>query len=254
MKRLSFLLYGSAAYVALLASLLWAIGFIEGVGVPALDAQPPRFTPLSKAVAIDLLLIGAFGVSHSVMARRGFKRGWTSIVPPQIERSTYVVVASLLLAAICRGWQPIEGVIWRLEGTPLRAVQALSLLGWGIVLVSSFLVDHLELYGLRQSWYAFRGGKPPAPTLKTGSLYRFVRHPLYFGFLLAVWAAERMTWSHLLFGAATTAYILVGARLEERDLVATFGEAYRDYQRRVPRLVPFRLGRGGSGTPYPSTS
>ncbi len=244
MQPLLFLVYGVAAYAAFLLSFVWAIGFVEGIGVPGLDAQPRAFPPLGRALALDLLLLGAFGISHSAMARPAFKRWLTAIVPPPIERSTFVLVASVLLMAVCRGWQPLDGVLWQLEGTPRALMLAVSALGWGTVLVSTFLIDHFELFGLRQSWHAFRGTPPPPQTFGTPGLYAHARHPIYLGFVVAFWAAERMTWSHLLFAAVTTAYIAVAARLEERDLVTRFGDPYRDYQRRVPMLVP-GLGRKG---------
>jgi protein-S-isoprenylcysteine O-methyltransferase Ste14 len=244
MRKTFFLIYGVVAYLAFLASFLWAVGFVEGIAVPGVDAQPPDVPPIGRALAIDLALLGAFGISHSVMARRGFKREWTKILPPEMERSTFVLVASLLLFAICRGWQPLPGVIWQLEGALLWAVRGLSFLGWGLVLVSTFLIDHFDLFGLKQAWYAFRGRPVPAPVFREPWLYRHVRHPIYLGFLIAFWSAERMTWSRLLFGGVTTAYIAVAARLEERDLVALFGETYRAYRRRVPAVLPLKTGSG----------
>ena len=244
-KRIAFFAYGLVCYVLFLATFLYAIGFVGGVLVPkALDSAPAQaFWP---ALAVDVLLLGVFAVQHSVMARQWFKRRWTRLVPAAIERSTYVLFASAALALLMWQWRPLGGEVWTVEAAPARAaLWAVFALGWALVLYATFLIQHFELFGLRQVWVALTG-RPAAPAkFGTPGAYRLVRHPLYLGFLLAFWATPRMTGTHLLFALATTAYILLAIQFEERDLVREHGEAYNAYRRRVPMLLPLGRRTGG---------
>ena len=239
---LSFL-YGVAAYVAGLAALVYLVGFCADLIVPrSVDVGPSA--PIVHAVVVDLLLVAAFGLQHSVMARRGFKRRWTRIVPPAIERSTYLLGTCAVLALLFRFWLPIPTpIVWKLEhGAAPALVWALFCFGWLLALVSTFLIDHFELFGLRQATARLLQRAVPEGRFRTPFLYRHVRHPLYAGLLLAFWSAPVMTTGRLLFAAACTAYILVGVAFEERDLLRQFGERYRAYRDEVGMLVP-RLRR-----------
>jgi protein-S-isoprenylcysteine O-methyltransferase Ste14 len=234
-------LFGVLAYGLFFAVFLYAIGFIGGFGTPTtLDGTPQR--PIIEALAVDLGLLGLFAVQHSVMARPAFKRWWTRIVPEAAERSVYVLLSSLALVALFAFWEPIGGVIWSTEGLARAAVIAVYLLGWALLLYSTFLIDHFDLFGLRQVWNRLRGNRYEAPKFYTPSLYRIIRHPLYVGWLTIFWAAPVMTVAHLVFALATTAYILIAIQLEERDLVAAFGDTYVEYRRATPMLIP-RLWR-----------
>ena len=241
MAALFSLVYGMAAYVFFLCTFAYAIGFVGGVFVPkGIDSGGP--VPLIEAVAVDLLVLGIFAVQHSVMARRGFKRWWTRIVPPAIERSTYVLAATLALALLLWQWRPIaEPVLWRIENpAAVNAIWAIFWLGWGVLLLATFLINHFELFGLRQVFSRLVGREIPEAEFRTPFLYRYVRHPIYLGFVLAFWAAPVMTAGHLLFAIGGTGYILVGIWFEERDLVAQFGERYRAYRQQVGMLLPWR--------------
>lgn len=243
MSRMLALLYGVACYALFLATFLYAIAFVAGAGaiVPKhIDNGPAGSAGL--AIAIDLLLLGAFALQHSGMARPAFKRWWTRIVPAPIERSTYVLLSSLALVALFWFWRPLPAVVWSVESpTAALALQVFSGVGWLLVLIGTFLIDHFELFGLRQVWLHHRQRTAPEGPFVVRALYRIVRHPIMLGFLIAFWATPVMTVGHLLFAVVTTAYILVAVKyLEERDLVAHFGETYRDYQRRVPMLLPLR--------------
>lgn len=237
MKRTLFVFYALVCYVVFFGTFLYAIGFVGNYGVPrSVDGGPQA--PLGTALLIDAALLLVFAVQHSGMARAGFKRWWTTIVPAAIERSTYVLMASLALLLVFWQWRPIGGVLWDVQGVGRSALIALSLTGWSIVLVTTFLTGHLELFGLRQVWaYATRRPAPP-PRLTDRAFYAVVRHPLYLGFVIAFWATPRMTTGHLVFAVATAAYMLVAIQLEERDLTRVFGDAYRAYRRRVPMLAP----------------
>lgn len=239
MKLVLEMTYGIAAYVFFLATTLYAILFVGDLGgVRAIDGPSVR-GPWASAV-IDAALLGLFAVQHSVMARAWFKRRWTRIVPAVVERSTFVVAASALLALTFWQWNPIGGVVWSAQDPIARALLwTFYFLGWAMVIGSTFLLDHFELFGLRQVYDAMRGRPGAEPVLRTPSLYKVVRHPLYLGFVIAFWATPFMTVGHLLFSAASTAYIVAGMFFEERDLVAQFGASYRVYQRRVPALIPW---------------
>lgn len=247
LKRIGFFTYGVLCYAIFFGTFLYAIGFIGGFLVPTtLDGAPTD--PLPKALAIDLGLLGLFAVQHSIMARRWFKERWTRLVPPALERSTYVLFSSLALIVLFWQWRPLGGVIWSVTDPIGRAVlYSLFAFGFGLVLVATFLINHFDLFGLRQVWFVLRG-KPYQP-LKFGTPgpYRLVRHPLYVGWFFAFWATPVMTSAHLLFAVMTTAYILIAIQFEERDLVHEFGETYEDYRRRVPMLIPF-TGDAGHAT------
>jgi protein-S-isoprenylcysteine O-methyltransferase Ste14 len=240
MARLLAFLYGLAAYVLFFVVGVYAIGFVSGLPVPkTIDtgmATAPR-----QAFLIDLALLSIFALQHSVMARQGFKRWWTQFVPKPVERSTYVLLSALALVLLFWQWRPIPLVVWSIDNPQLAlVVSGLSLLGWLIALTSSFLINHFELFGLHQVAANLAGHSMPTPPFSTPLYYKFVRHPLYLGFVIAFWAAPTMTLGHLLFAAVTTAYILVGIRLEEHDLIDIFGDEYRRYRARVSMLVPWR--------------
>ena len=236
---LSFL-YGLAAYAAGLLALLYFIGFSGDLLVPkSVDTGAPVGT--GTAVVTDLLLLAMFGAQHSVMARRSFKRWWTRIVPPAVERSTYVVATAVVLALLFWFWAPIRTpVVWHVESRAgVALLWGLFGLGWLLVLVSTFLINHFELFGLQQVFARLRGTSMPEPQFRTPLLYRHVRHPLYTGLLLSLWSVPVMTAGHLLFALGLSAYILIGIAFEERDLIAQFGERYRRYRAEVGMLLPW---------------
>ena len=243
LKRIAFFVYGSVSYLIFLGTFLYAIAFIGNFGVPrTLDGAATG--PLVVAFAIDVALLTLFAVQHSVMARKWFKDWWTRIVPQQVERSTYVLFSSLALILLFWQWRPLGGVVWSVEDPVGRMVlRGFFAFGWALVLLSTFLINHFDLFGLRQVWLNLLGR--PYVTLRFGTPgpYRLVRHPLYVGWLFAFWCTPTMTLAHLLFSIATTAYILIAIQLEERDLVREHGDAYDSYRREVPMLIPFTRRR-----------
>jgi methanethiol S-methyltransferase len=239
LNRILTLIYGFVCYVAFFATFLYAIGFIGNLYVPK-SIDSGRTGTLAEALAIDAGLLALFAIQHSVMARQWFKRAWTAIVPQAAERSTYVLFSSLCLLILFWQWRPIGGTIWQVEDETVRGI-LLSLygIGWVIVLVSTFLINHFDLFGLRQTWMRFRDVPYVPLGFKTPGLYKVVRHPLYVGWLFVFWFTPTMTAAHLVFSVATTAYILIAIRFEERDLVAIHGEAYARYRAEVPMLAPW---------------
>jgi protein-S-isoprenylcysteine O-methyltransferase Ste14 len=232
------LAYGVASYLAFLASFLYAVGFVGNLLVPkSIDVGPA--TSLPAAFLVDTLLLLLFAVPHSVMARPEFKRWWTRFVPPPVERSTYVLLSSLTLGLLFWQWRPTPAIVWHVENAVARwLLLAVFWAGWAIVLVSTFLIDHFDLFGLRQVYLYATGRAYTPPAFRTIGLYRYARHPLMTGFLLAFWATATMTVGHLLFAAATTGYILIALQLEERDLVGFHGEHYLAYRKQVGMLFP----------------
>jgi len=238
-KRILFFGYGLAAYLVFLGTFLYAIAFVGGCPILPSRLDGPLTGSLGAAIAVNSGLLAIFAVQHSVMARRWFKERWTRVIPWTIERSTYVLAASLALLFLFWQWRPIGIEIWMVEQPVARALLwTLFAAGWGTVLVVTFLINHFDLFGLRQVTLPLLG-KPYTPvSFRTPLPYRFVRHPLYFGFLLAFWSTPHMTLAHLLFAVATTAYIVLAIQFEERDLVAEHGKAYERYRREVPMLIP----------------
>ncbi len=238
MGRMLAFAYGVAAYVVFLGTILYAIGFVTGFAVPkTLDTGWPG--PIGEALIVNILLMSLFAVQHSVMARKPFKQWWTQFVPASIERSTYVLLASLALILLFWQWRPIPTIVWQVsEPTLAMALLGLSLFGWFLVFLSTFLINHFELFGLHQVLLNLAGRATAEPRFKTPVLYKLIRHPIYLGFIIAFWATPVMTVGHLLFAAVTTAYIFVGIALEERDLIEMFGDEYRHYRQRVAMLVP----------------
>lgn len=242
MKRHVIAAYGVACYLLFFATFLYLVAFLAGVGVPkGIDDGAALATPLAHAItiAIDIGLILLFGVQHSIMARAGFKRVWTKLVPPAAERSSYVLASSLALIVLFLFWQPLPAVVWSVETTWLQVLLwALFLAGWGLLFVSTFMIDHFSLFGLRQVWDYWRGQESPAEPFTTRGSYRWVRHPLMTGFLMAFWFVPHMSVGHFLFSAGMSAYIVIGTLYEERDLIGAYGQRYRDYAAAVPRFIP----------------
>jgi methanethiol S-methyltransferase len=240
--RLLILFYAVASYAVFLASSLYAVGFVGNYLVPK-SIDIGGSANFGEAIVIDLLLLGPFAIQHSAMARPAFKRWWNRIFPVACQRSTYVLLSSLILLLLFWQWRPIPMAVWRIEGLAAWLLIGVYWLGWSIVFASTFMIDHFDLSGLRQAFFALRGAEPSGQSFKTPLLYKIVRHPLMLGFLLAFWATPEMTVGHLLFAIMTTAYILVGLQFEERDLIAEFGTTYQQYRERVPMLVPRLFGR-----------
>ena len=238
------LLYGVAVYVFFLATFLYAIAFAGNLWVPK-TIDSGAAAGIAESLLVNLGLLAIFALQHSIMARRSFKRWWTQIVSPAVERSTYVLAATLALALLLWQWRPIpEPVIWRVENPiGVQVLWAVFWLGWAILLLATFLINHFELFGLRQVFSYLIGREIPETEFRTPFIYRYVRHPIYLGFLLGFWAAPVMTAGHLLFAIGATGYILVGIWFEERDLIAQFGDRYRQYRDQVGMLIPSRKTR-----------
>lgn len=232
MKRILGFAYGIICYAVFLFVFLRAIWFVW-----TMDSLPPQ-APLTIALLINAALLGAFAVQHSGMARQGFKRAWTKVVPPPLERSTYVLTASLVLLTVVEFWQPLPGTIWWVHSQAAVVLNGLFWFGWALLFTCTLLIDHCDLFGLKQSWKYLRDEKYEPPRFRTPGPYRLVRHPLYLGFIIAFWSAPHMTSGRLFFAVMCTAYILIAIQLEERDLVTFHGESYRIYQRGVSMLVP----------------
>lgn len=246
MSRAATLVFSLVAYAIFFATFLYLICFVGNFPIAAVTVDRGPEAPVAAAIAIDLALIAMFGIQHSVMARPWFKRAWTRFVPPPAERSVYVLVASLTLVILFTLWRPIEGMVWDVSRTALAMpLWLLFAAGWGIVLLSTFLLNHFELFGLQQAWLNLKGRKAEPPELRQPLFYKWVAHPLYSGFFLAFWATPTMSWGHLLLAAGMSAYMLVAIRYEERDLVGHYGDDYVRYRSGVGMLVPRLKRRGG---------
>jgi protein-S-isoprenylcysteine O-methyltransferase Ste14 len=238
MKRIAFFIYGTLCYLSFLGIFLYAVGFLGNFGVSnTIDGQPQ--VSIWQALTINVFLLSLFAIQHSVMARQGFKRWWTRYIPKPIERSTYVLCTNLALGLLFYAWQPMGGEIWQIQHPLGQAIlYGIFALGWGLVLLATVMINHFDLFGMRQVWLYLRN-RPYTPLpFTTPTLYRHVRHPLYVGWLLVFWATPTMTSAHLVFAATTTIYILMAIQWEEKDLVAIHGQVYEDYRQRVPMLIP----------------
>jgi len=242
MKKLFIIIYGITAYLISVGTLLYLLGFVSSLIVPKhIDSEPQW--PLGFALLIDAGLIFLFALQHSIMARPNFKRWWTKFVPEPIERSTYILFSSICLLLLFWQWQPIGGIIWQVESETTQLVlQSICIVGFGIALASTFLINHFDLFGLQQVWFYVKGKKYEQSSFKTPFFYKYVRHPLYFGLLITFWATPTMTVTHLIFALLTTGYILAGIQFEQNDLVKYFGAKYEEYKRSVPMLIPFTKG------------
>lgn len=241
--------YGLVVYALFLVVFLYLIAFVGDFLVPrTIDAGPSA--PLGIAVAVNVALLLLFSLQHSVMARQSFKEKWTKIVPRHLERSTYVLAATAVVALLVWGWRPIPATVWTVDHPVAEGVLwSVFAIGWAVVLLSTFLIDHFRLFGVKQVWGHLRGREYEPPEFQTPSLYRYVRHPLYLGFLLAFWSTPHMTVGHLLFASVWTGWILFAIRLEERDLLRFHGEDYRRYRERVRMLIPWPKGTAATDSP-----
>lgn len=246
-EKLAALLYSLFSYLFFLLTFVYLMGFLGNVVVPkSIDSGPGLAWPW--ALAVDVLLITVFALQHSIMARKSFKRRWCRVIPPVIERATYVLVSSGVLALMCWLWQPIDISVWSVQSPVLAGVLVtLFWLGWGLVLLASFMISHFELFGVKQPFDTLHQPKPVNNAFRTPALYKLVRHPLYLGFLIAFWVTPEMSVGHLVFALTSTVYILIGTQLEEKDLVELFGDKYRDYQKSVGMLLPNLRRKSGSG-------
>jgi protein-S-isoprenylcysteine O-methyltransferase Ste14 len=247
--RIATFVYGLLCYLIFFGTFLYAAGFIGNMVVPkSIDSGQPG--PLGEALLINAGLLALFAFQHSLMARPWFKRGWTRFIPEPVERSTYVLFSSLALLVLFWQWRPMGGVVWNVEEQALRIVlYGLCAMGWLLVLISTFLINHFDLFGLRQVYLFLLGKQYTQLVFKTPVLYRHVRHPLYLGWLFAFWATPAMNVAHLVFAIATTLYILMAIQFEEKDLIRLHGDEYRYYQKRVPMILPLRLGKAINSTP-----
>ena len=239
MKKILVLLYGVISYLLFFGTFLYAFGFVGNLFVPkSIDGAPQ--VPLAQAILVNALLLSVFALQHSIMARPAFKKWWTKIIPEPAERSTYVLLSSLCLILLVWQWQPMGGFIWRVEEPVAKTIlTVLFITGWLIVLWSTFMINHFDLFGLRQVWFYFLGKKYEPLRFRIPFFYKYVRHPLYLGWLIAFWATPVMSAAHLLFAALTTCYILTAIKFEEKDLITHFGDKYSNYKRLVPKIIPF---------------
>jgi methanethiol S-methyltransferase len=238
LKRVSVFLYGVLCYAVFLATFLYAVGFVCNLFVPRSMDGPPT-AALATGLVIDLALLLLFAAQHSVMARPAFKAWWTRFIPEPAERSTYVLASSVALIVLFAFWEPLGGVVWSvIDPTAVIVLYSLCAFGWLLVLVSTFLINHFDLFGLRQVWLYLLGRPYTHLAFRTPGPYRLVRHPLYVGWFFAFWATPNMTLTHLVFALATSGYILIAIQFEERDLVQHLGTQYSDYRKRVPMLIP----------------
>ena len=252
LRRYLAIVYGSITCLLGLGAIAYTAGFLANV-VVSKSVDTGVTHSVGDPLLVDVLLIGLFGLQHSVMARPRFKAAWTRIVPEPIERSTYVLFAALALAILLWGWRPVPDVLWRIRGAPALIAWGVSLGGWLLMFAAVAMIDMLDLLGLRQVWAYFHGRVPPPIEFQTPAAYRYVRHPIMTGFLVAFWATPRMTVGHLVFAAGMTVYVIVGVTLEQRDMVAAFGDRYRQYRSAVPMFVP-RPGRSVPSTPVEGDS
>jgi len=244
--RITAFIYGVLCYLVFFGTFLYAVGFMGNLIVPK-SIDSGRQGPLAEALLIDAGLLMLFAIQHSVMARQWFKRAWTRFIPEPVERSTYVLFSSLLLLLLFWQWRPLGGQVWNVENKVGQFVLLAGFAtGWLLVLISTFLINHFDLFGLRQVYYYLRGRQYSPITFRTPALYRFVRHPLYLGWLLAFWSTPTMTVAHLFFAIATTGYILIAIQFEERDMMRFYGDTYRRYRQQIPMIIPLRFGKGKS--------
>ena len=249
MSKAATLIFALIAYAIFFATFLYLIAFVGDFSLVPRSVDRGPEASVAVAIVIDSALIALFGLQHSIMARPAFKRAWTRFVPPQSERSLFVLFASLVLILLFAFWRPIGGTLWSVEAPAGQALLwSIFGLGWAVVLISNFLINHFELFGLQQAWFHASGRKAAAPVMREPLFYRWVRHPLYLGFFLAFWATPHMTAGHLLLAAGMSVYMLIGVRHEERDLVRLFGDDYEQYRSRVGMLIP-RIGRRKSHRP-----
>lgn len=252
MSRLMLMGFALVAYAVFFATFLYLIAFVGDLPLVPVTVDRGPEAAVGTAFAINLGLITLFGLQHSAMARQGFKRWWTRIVPQAVERSFYVLAASLMLILLFWGWQPMNAIVWQVDNAVGAAVLwAIFAAGWAIVLLSTFLINHFELFGLQQAWFALRDRAAAAPQLRQPFFYRFVRHPLYSGFFLAFWATPQMTAGHLLLAAGMSVWMLLAIRAEEKDLISVFGRDYEEYRARVGMLAP-AIGRTAADTVSPA--